>query len=101
LFHVDRPPLVGEGRTAGDDVEPFDPRQAGDDVLDDADRGPRRRSEHGGAADLGHAGRVAAGSRQTHRHVAAGPCPRPDHEVRHRPMARSLKDAGVPSFLRE
>ena len=36
LLHVDRAALVGEGRVAGDDEQPFDPRQAGDDVLDDA-----------------------------------------------------------------
>jgi hypothetical protein len=36
LFHIDRPSLVDKGRVAGDDAEPFDPRQPGDDVLDNA-----------------------------------------------------------------
>ena len=36
LLQVDGPALVSEGRVAGDDMEPLKPRQAGDDVLDDA-----------------------------------------------------------------
>ena len=36
LLHVDRPALVGEARVAGDDEDPLDARQAGDDVFDHA-----------------------------------------------------------------
>ena len=36
LFHIDRLALVGEARIAGDDEEPSDPRQRGDDFLDHA-----------------------------------------------------------------
>src|SRR5580700_5685456 len=36
LLHVDRAALVDKARIAGDDVEPFDPRQPGDDVFDNA-----------------------------------------------------------------
>ena len=64
-------------------------------ALSDADGGglalwPRRRPEHGGAADPGDPGRVAAGSCQAHRRVAAGPGPRPDHAVRHRPHRQRI-----------
>src|SRR5215472_17418136 len=34
LFHIDRMALVGEARIAGDDKEPRDPGQRGDDLLD-------------------------------------------------------------------
>ena len=34
-LHVDCPTLVDKGRVASDDVEPPDPRQAGDEVLND------------------------------------------------------------------
>ena len=36
LFHIDRPSLVGEGRIAGDDEEPVDTAERGDDLLDHA-----------------------------------------------------------------
>jgi hypothetical protein len=36
LLHVDGAALVDKGRVAGDHEQPFDPRQPGDDVLDDA-----------------------------------------------------------------
>jgi hypothetical protein len=34
LLHIDRLALVGEAGVAGDDEEPADPRQRGDDLLD-------------------------------------------------------------------
>ena len=36
FLHVDRAALIDKGRIAGDDEQPFDARQAGDDVFDDA-----------------------------------------------------------------
>ena len=36
LLHVHRLAPVGEARVAGDDEDPLDPRQAGDDVVDHA-----------------------------------------------------------------
>src|SRR5690348_2245863 len=36
LLHINRTPFVGEGRIPGDDKEPFDPRESGNDFLDHA-----------------------------------------------------------------
>ena len=36
LLHIDRSTLVGEARIAGDDEEPADARERGDDLLDHA-----------------------------------------------------------------
>src|SRR5262249_45359553 len=38
LLHIDRLALVGKGRIAGDDKEPTDARERGDDLLDHAVR---------------------------------------------------------------
>src|SRR5215470_11506134 len=38
LLHIDRPPLVGEARIAGDHEEPADATERGDDLLDGAVR---------------------------------------------------------------